>query len=657
MRKMALLLVLGVAGMALAQEATHTIAETQYVGAFGPDSSAMCGQTVILEGLALSSEGQFYAGSHSTFYMTDAEGSDWGAILVFGTTGEAFDVLVGDSVRVTGTISEYHTTGDLGNTSEMTEIVVSDPGNDLVVINYENPMPDPVEADMWELDPVRHDTHVAEHLEARLVQILGAYVVDISAPSSYRQFTVANDEGDETVIRTAATDFNDVGRPPLGATYEMIRGVVYQVYGQYNVMPRYIDDLVIAVGPPIISGGEIGPCGATPADLLTVSTNISDNTAVDEAFVYFRVNGGNWSQYDLQRDAENPILFTTEIPAQAEGSLLEYYIEAVDDDGETSYSPADGVNSAEFPQFFVSGVSVTDVATIQENHYSDGSTYYNCHEATLTGVITMGYDDFGYDSTRTSLSYYFADAAGEYSGILIYNNQSHDVWMEGVQSGDNITITGEVTEYNNITELSYISAMTVNSTGNATPSVDLSLADFAGDEEPYESVLVRLSDVTWTEDVGYGEWRATDASGNTIVVDNSGIWEQEIAVGAHADHLTGVITYNYGAWKIEPRTNDDFDNFTDLAPQVQPAKFELHANYPNPFNPTTTLSFSLTRAGEVSLVVYNVLGEQVAVLQQGTLNAGEHQLNWNASALASGVYFARLSAFGATADQKMLLIK
>ena len=656
MRKMALLLALGCASVAMAQ-VTHTIAECQVVGGFGPDSSAINGTEVTVEGLALSSEGQFYAGSHSSFYLTDAEGSDWGAILVFGENSEAFDVFVGDSVRVHGTVQEYQTTGDLGNTSNMTEILVGDPGMDVEVISYENPMPEPIEADMWELDPVRHDEHVAEHLEARLVVIEGAYVVDNSAPSNYRQFTVANEDGDETVIRTSATDFDGLARPPLGATYELIRGVVYQVYGNYNVMPRYVDDLVLAVGPPIINGAEMGPCGATPADLLTVTTYISDNTSVDEAFAFVRANGGNWGQYDLQRDEENPILFTAEIPAQAEGSLLEFYIEAVDDDGETSYYPADGASSDELEQFYVSGLPVTSVAMIQQNHYDDGSSYYQCHETTLTGVITMGYNDFGYDTSDTYRNYYFADAAGEWSGIMIYNNQSQDVWMDQMFRGDEITLTAEVTEYNGITELTYVSAMTLNSSDNATPATDLSLANFVDNEEHYESVLVRLSDVTWTTDVGYGEWEVEDASGDVIVVDNSGSWDLEIVEGAHADHLTGVITYNYGAWKIEPRDNDDFENFVDLSPVSQPAAFELRANYPNPFNPTTMLDFSLARAGEVQLAVYNVLGEQVATLAQGQMTAGQHQIAFNASALASGVYFARLSAFGETAEQKMLLIK
>ena len=638
-------------------QVTHTIAECQVVGGFGPDSSAINGTEVTVEGLALSSEGQFYAGSHSSFYLTDAEGSDWGAILVFGENSEAFDVFVGDSVRVHGTVQEYQTTGDLGNTSNMTEILVGDPGMDVEVISYENPMPEPIEADMWELDPVRHDEHVAEHLEARLVVIEGAYVVDNSAPSNYRQFTVANEDGDETVIRTSATDFDGLARPPLGATYELIRGVVYQVYGNYNVMPRYVDDLVLAVGPPIINGAEMGPCGATPADLLTVTTYISDNTSVDEAFAFVRANGGNWGQYDLQRDEENPILFTAEIPAQAEGSLLEFYIEAVDDDGETSYYPADGASSDELEQFYVSGLPVTSVAMIQQNHYDDGSSYYQCHETTLTGVITMGYNDFGYDTSDTYRNYYFADAAGEWSGIMIYNNQSQDVWMDQMFRGDEITLTAEVTEYNGITELTYVSAMTLNSSDNATPATDLSLANFVDNEEHYESVLVRLSDVTWTTDVGYGEWEVEDASGDVIVVDNSGSWDLEIVEGAHADHLTGVITYNYGAWKIEPRDNDDFENFVDLSPVSQPAAFELRANYPNPFNPTTMLDFSLARAGEVQLAVYNVLGEQVATLAQGQMTAGQHQIAFNASALASGVYFARLSAFGETAEQKMLLIK
>ncbi|HWR83273.1 MAG TPA: FlgD immunoglobulin-like domain containing protein [Candidatus Deferrimicrobium sp.] len=93
-----------------------------------------------------------------------------------------------------------------------------------------------------------------------------------------------------------------------------------------------------------------------------------------------------------------------------------------------------------------------------------------------------------------------------------------------------------------------------------------------------------------------------------------------------------------------------------------PTHFALGHNYPNPFNPTTTISFSVPVASEISLVIYNVLGEEVKSLYRGKIEAGNHQLVWggdnNAGAsVASGVYFYRLRAGSFEQTRKMTLVK
>jgi hypothetical protein len=93
-----------------------------------------------------------------------------------------------------------------------------------------------------------------------------------------------------------------------------------------------------------------------------------------------------------------------------------------------------------------------------------------------------------------------------------------------------------------------------------------------------------------------------------------------------------------------------------------PTEFALEPNYPNPFNPTTTISFALPVDATVSLAVYDVLGRRLADLVEGRVIAGVHDVVFDASNLSSGVYFYRLSALGDngkqfTAVQKMLLAK
>jgi hypothetical protein len=88
-----------------------------------------------------------------------------------------------------------------------------------------------------------------------------------------------------------------------------------------------------------------------------------------------------------------------------------------------------------------------------------------------------------------------------------------------------------------------------------------------------------------------------------------------------------------------------------------PASFALHAPYPNPFNPETTVAFDVPTTSDVTVRVYDVLGRQVATLTEGTINAGAYHVTWNAANQTSGVYFVRMDANGQTFTQKCLLVR
>ena len=88
-----------------------------------------------------------------------------------------------------------------------------------------------------------------------------------------------------------------------------------------------------------------------------------------------------------------------------------------------------------------------------------------------------------------------------------------------------------------------------------------------------------------------------------------------------------------------------------------PLGYELSQNYPNPFNPSTTITFSLPVNEIVSLSVYNMLGEEIQILQNGFLEAGIYSYNFNAEGLPSGVYFYKLETSTKILYRKMLLIK
>ena len=92
-------------------------------------------------------------------------------------------------------------------------------------------------------------------------------------------------------------------------------------------------------------------------------------------------------------------------------------------------------------------------------------------------------------------------------------------------------------------------------------------------------------------------------------------------------------------------------------PGLIPTEYALHGAMPNPFNPTTTVSFALPQSGQVKLSVYNVSGREVATLVNGWRDAGNHEVTFDASKLASGLYVYQLSAGDFQATGKMVLMK
>ncbi len=108
--------------------------------------------------------------------------------------------------------------------------------------------------------------------------------------------------------------------------------------------------------------------------------------------------------------------------------------------------------------------------------------------------------------------------------------------------------------------------------------------------------------------------------------------------------------------------NNLIPNAADPARDMTPQSCELYPNFPNPFNATTTIAFDLPNSGDVSLTVFNTIGQQVATLADGSFMAGHHQIQWNGcsssgTSLASGMYFYRLQTGKAVINRQMILLR
>jgi hypothetical protein len=112
----------------------------------------------------------------------------------------------------------------------------------------------------------------------------------------------------------------------------------------------------------------------------------------------------------------------------------------------------------------------------------------------------------------------------------------------------------------------------------------------------------------------------------------------------------------YGAMDVSKQSDDNAMAKTAESISITPTEYSL-VNYPNPFNPTTVIRYTMPEAGQVSLKVYNILSQEVANLVESNQSAGVHQVNFNASHLPTGIYIARLQAGAKVMTAKLQLVK
>jgi hypothetical protein len=138
-----------------------------------------------------------------------------------------------------------------------------------------------------------------------------------------------------------------------------------------------------------------------------------------------------------------------------------------------------------------------------------------------------------------------------------------------------------------------------------------------------------------------------------IYFDLSAVAGQSVQIIFQADAANSVWSFLY----IDDVSLTNQITGVEKEKGLFPIRFELKQNYPNPFNPSTQIEFSLPKKEQVSLKIFNSIGDEVATLVNEALPAGIHNRTWNAADVASGVYFFRLQAGGFIETKKLVLMK
>ncbi len=173
------------------------------------------------------------------------------------------------------------------------------------------------------------------------------------------------------------------------------------------------------------------------------------------------------------------------------------------------------------------------------------------------------------------------------------------------------------------------------------------------------SVELIWTTATETNNSGFEIERSTDNLNFIKIgfIKGNGTSSQFHAYKFADNNISSSAKFYYRLKQINLDGTFKYSNVVNIALGT-PDKFELSQNYPNPFNPTTTISFKIPEKAVVTLKVYNILGQQVAVLLNGQKEAGSYQINFNANNMASGIYIYKLSTnTGISAVKKMTLLK
>jgi len=164
---------------------------------------------------------------------------------------------------------------------------------------------------------------------------------------------------------------------------------------------------------------------------------------------------------------------------------------------------------------------------------------------------------------------------------------------------------------------------------------------------PVETYFV-YSDFPIPVDLSYSETNLTGTDGLPIGDLNWFPEHKATFIANHAEYFDALVA----AWNAGTLVSA----IRELG-GARPSRFELNQNYPNPFNPSTTIRYTLPLAGNVTLKVYNALGQEIATLVNDHQKAQNYEVTFDASNLASGIYIYTLKTDKFSQSKKMLLVK
>lgn len=500
--------------------------------------------------------------------------------------------------------------------------------------------------DTWETSPMDY-VHIWLVLDGKdSLDMLNTYGSDI------------DDLGIEGMWRTAVTQVSGYSKVNVK--------LALQSNGSFEAV--YFDNIQILEGgsiniPPVVSESGVSSRVPQATEDFVDTVKAFDESAISKVELHYAVNGGSETTVamtDLGRDS----LFAGTIPASAynDNDRVAYWVVAEDDGGATTTTDTLG--------FFAGTTPLNQLKQQDANQALIYSGYY----ARTSGVATVANGVFD----PTNLTVYIQD--GTYSAINIFR---YDAGTREIIPSHSYTVVGQLSQFNGLAQITPDDAFSdIVDNGEATmpEPAKLDIATLLSGPESFEGLLVEVDNLNKIS----GDWPAEGVNANLTVSDDGDAHELTLRIDKDTDidgtteptwpkNVVGIFgQYDYSSpftegYQLLPRSLADFADTTAIGvlPPFTPQSLKLHQAYPNPFNPSTTISFempaNLLASVRVELAIYNSLGQKIKTLLTSA-RSGWNETSWDGTAdngqtMATGIYYAVLRVGAQQQTVKLMLMK
>lgn len=570
------------------------------------DDTVIVRAKVVMDGNLAVPSGAGATNGHKNLWLQQGDGGPYSGLDLFNLSGvsvseDPHNLIAGDSIEVVGFIDDYN------GESEIMPLE----GSSITILGQGQPIT-PTVIDISDLNDADRNNILTtgEQWEGVYVEVHGATVasVDFFSGGSRVSFNIEDQSGnlvnvsDRFLVQKLPGEGGNFVAPNVGDQLDTLRGIVAHSKNNcpgfngrgYEIYPFQESDYVYGASAPRIFNIGRSPLVPSSTQTVDVQAEITDNDGnVSSATVYYATgaSGGTFTAVAMTNTSGDD--YEASLPAQADGTLVRWYISATDDSGLVTTLPNSDPNTLTYLyRVRNNGLSIFDV---QYTPFSAGTSPYVGQTVSVEGVVTASINS----QDTGDLGYVYIQQENQltYAGIWLQQGST----LTSLSRGDKVEVEGTVVESFGMTALTDISSISNAGSGTIAPLV-LNPDSFSiyngATQEQFEGMLVRYEHPTAGNRLyvveknadavtgnNYAEYRVgTDefnpTAGSRIIAGrqsgssslyvsyvNDSIWETSNGVmnvpayavnyGNSMESMSGILYYSFGSMKLLPRNNND----------------------------------------------------------------------------------------------------